>query len=447
MLYYTASLLIAAMIVLTASRSRVNGWAAFFLMAAASGGLTEWLMSHDYESLAALVVHLNQILTPFGVFMFAIVYCYPVISNKKMLVFATVLFLPVLLSFSFRLVGLSNDILTIVISVWAVLYYLLSCVLLITSVVREHNDFLKKQRMITALIMVPALLAVAVLVHIVYTINPQFEFFGWVAIFIGVSFGIALLGAFVYGVLGVKLKIERDPMQSAIDTASQGASLLRHSVKNEAAKILLSIDNLKYEQPSITPEALQHLVIIEQAAQRLHRLTDKIHEKTKEWKLDMELFALDQLLDEIIVEFSPVWEKADIILDHKDKVIVQRVMVVGDRLHLREVICNILINAAEALKGQLDKRLALGLTTNKKYAMLIIADNGCGIEASDMERIIEPFYSTKQTNNNYGLGLSYSHRIVRQSGGKLVWQSRAGEGTSFQISLPLAKQGGEDDEK
>jgi signal transduction histidine kinase len=70
-----------------------------------------------------------------------------------------------------------------------------------------------------------------------------------------------------------------------------------------------------------------------------------------------------------------------------------------------------------------------------------VEDRGCGIEGEALERIFEPFYTTKPPGEGTGLGLSISERTIRDHGGSIAVESRPGEGTQFTVFLPGASQG------
>ena len=66
-----------------------------------------------------------------------------------------------------------------------------------------------------------------------------------------------------------------------------------------------------------------------------------------------------------------------------------------------------------------------------------IVDTGCGIPAKHLQRIFDPFFSSKEVGKGTGLGLSVSHGIVRSHGGAIEVESRVGEGSTFRVSLPI----------
>ena len=107
-----------------------------------------------------------------------------------------------------------------------------------------------------------------------------------------------------------------------------------------------------------------------------------------------------------------------------------------DENTIQQVLFNLLINAQQAFEK--DGRIEIILNTisskNKKYATIIISDNGPGIEG-DTRQIFEPFYTTKSTGS--GLGLAICKQIIEKHGGRIELKTEIGKGTSFGIYLPL----------
>jgi len=83
-------------------------------------------------------------------------------------------------------------------------------------------------------------------------------------------------------------------------------------------------------------------------------------------------------------------------------------------------------------------RLLYGALAAGTYAVVRISDSGCGMSAEVMQRIFEPFFSTKPVGEGTGLGLSVLHGVVKALGGGMVVESRVDRGTTFEILLPLA---------
>jgi signal transduction histidine kinase len=113
--------------------------------------------------------------------------------------------------------------------------------------------------------------------------------------------------------------------------------------------------------------------------------------------------------------------------------------VSGDARALNQVFLNLLKNAAEALEG---RGGTVSVTGRREggFVVIEVSDDGPGIPAADLERIFEPFYSTKSAGRGTGLGLSISRRIVEEHGGTIEARSEPGAGSTFRVALPLGQE-------
>jgi PAS domain S-box-containing protein len=124
--------------------------------------------------------------------------------------------------------------------------------------------------------------------------------------------------------------------------------------------------------------------------------------------------------------------------------------VLANETQLHQVLTNLCTNSRLAI-GAGPGRIDVGLRAATlggdatlvhpdlvpgRYAVITVADNGCGMDATAVERIFEPFYTTRPEGEGTGLGLSVVHGIVRSHGGAIIVESRLGEGTTFAVYLP-----------
>jgi two-component system, cell cycle sensor histidine kinase and response regulator CckA len=129
-----------------------------------------------------------------------------------------------------------------------------------------------------------------------------------------------------------------------------------------------------------------------------------------------------------------------------------KIRINGDPIQIQRLVMNLAANAVQALKdqrGELNIKLEtwhcrdtdgdgrLHLDTGV-YALLTVADNGCGMPESQRERIFEPYYTTKNHGEGVGLGLSVVHGIVKQHDGRIAVESSPGKGSIFSVYLPTA---------
>ncbi|MBW2088022.1 MAG: PAS domain S-box protein [Deltaproteobacteria bacterium] len=125
-------------------------------------------------------------------------------------------------------------------------------------------------------------------------------------------------------------------------------------------------------------------------------------------------------------------------------------LVMADATQIHQVAMNLLTNAFHAMEdqgGKLDvtlKEIDLYMDDLKdpamlpgSYVCLTVADTGAGIDKSIIDRIFEPYFSTKEKNKGTGLGLSMVHGIVKRYGGNLRVYSEPGKGSAFHVYLPV----------
>ena len=110
------------------------------------------------------------------------------------------------------------------------------------------------------------------------------------------------------------------------------------------------------------------------------------------------------------------------------------VRVMADRIRLEQVIINLLRNALDATKTAADPQIEILLTT-AETAVLAVRDNGAGI--TDLEKLFEPFWTTKKPGEGTGLGLAISSTIVADFGGRLTAHNAESGGAVFEMQLPL----------
>ncbi len=138
-------------------------------------------------------------------------------------------------------------------------------------------------------------------------------------------------------------------------------------------------------------------------------------------------------------------------IEIKSSILAQELTIMIDPTKLHQVVMNLCTNAYQAMKANGGAmRVALepvvypaegGLfgqeTVAGEYLRLTVQDSGCGMDKATMERIFEPYFTTKGLDDGTGLGLSVVHGIVQSSKGFIAVQSTLGEGSVFQVIWPV----------
>lgn len=119
--------------------------------------------------------------------------------------------------------------------------------------------------------------------------------------------------------------------------------------------------------------------------------------------------------------------------------------VLIDSVQLHQVMINLCTNASHAMEGN-HGTLTVKLKAvppgadGKEWLELTIADTGCGIDEALLDRIFEPYFTTKEKTSGTGMGLAMVHGIISRQGGHIQVESNVGKGTTFKIFLPVARR-------
>jgi PAS domain S-box-containing protein len=158
-------------------------------------------------------------------------------------------------------------------------------------------------------------------------------------------------------------------------------------------------------------------------------------------KAEIEKTSLDvtSLLDDTLVIFKSeaIIRNVSIKME-SDKTLPP---VIGDQVQLQQVILNLIMNASEAMADlEVDSRKVIitAEREDEKSVKIAIRDFGIGIDENKIDRIFEPFYTTKR--EGIGLGLSISKSIIEAHGGQFWAQNNPDEGTTFYFTLPIHEE-------
>lgn len=192
------------------------------------------------------------------------------------------------------------------------------------------------------------------------------------------------------------------------------------------------------------------LQVIIDAAQRSADLTKQLLAFSGRGGIAMENVELNSIVSASIdLARVSLGRKAEL----KVKLCDKPLPIMADPTQIRQVLTNLLINAAEAASNQpaivhldafsqyIDENYLADAIfppdfAAGEFAILSVKDNGCGLDNTQIKRIFEPFFSTKGTGR--GFGLAAIQGIVRKHSGILIINSRLNEGSQFQLGIPLA---------
>jgi two-component system NtrC family sensor kinase len=114
-------------------------------------------------------------------------------------------------------------------------------------------------------------------------------------------------------------------------------------------------------------------------------------------------------------------------------------IIMADESEMRQVFLNIILNGIQAIGEQ--GTIKIQTQWNDSQVRITINDSGCGIPKEELKRIFEPFFTRKPVGEGTGLGLFICHTIVKKHMGEISVKSQLGQGTTFEIILPVNQDG------
>lgn len=357
-------------------------------------------------------------------------------DRKKRNIISFIIFLPVLIGFGIDAINPRQSFIFIypdyspnfwwLFSLWGLFYTLLSNILLYYAVITENVPHVKRQKTIIAFLELPTLF-IAWIVYIAPVLGKH-DFTNLTATFGVFIFLTIIIAVARTGFIGLKLSFEHDYMDRSIKTLYSGASLINHAVRNELQLINVAAETIK----AISPESMKYVRIIENASRHLEDLVRRFSEKTKPITLYIEEIDITQLIDEILCSMEKMFIQKNISITRKYQ--ENSTIVKCDRVHIEEVLLNILYNSIEAMPQ--GGSITLAIYNKGRFINIDVTDSGIGMSKYDMEHILEPFYSTKNNEKNLGLGLTYCFAVMKQHHGSLHITSAESSGTTVTLSLP-----------
>ncbi len=220
-------------------------------------------------------------------------------------------------------------------------------------------------------------------------------------------------------------------------TLGRLVSGVAHEVNNPLAAIL-GFTDLLLENPQVPDVAKEDLQIILQETQRTKDIVQDLLSFARQRAVKREFVHIGMILKQTtkLRNYDLQSHGVEVIEEYDENL----PMVMGDAQQLQQVFLNILNNAYDAIEESGRRGKILLTTVHTGGAIEIkLSDNGTGIV--NIERIFDPFYTTKQTGRGTGLGLSICYGIVRAHGGEIqCWNNPGGAGSTFSIRIPIAAQ-------
>jgi signal transduction histidine kinase/CheY-like chemotaxis protein len=242
----------------------------------------------------------------------------------------------------------------------------------------------------------------------------------------------------------LEAQLRQSQKMEAIGTLAGG---IAHDFNNILGAIL-GYGELAHEQSSEGSSLRRYLDNVLHAAERAKAMVERILSFSRSGLGDRVSVNVQFVIEETL-ELLAASLPAGIRLE--SRIEAGNAAVIGDATDLHQLAMNLCTNAIQAMPGggllrvtleradlEARRTLSRGTLVPGHYVRLVVSDTGSGIAPAVLERIFDPFFTTKAVGEGTGLGLSLVHGIVADLGGAIDLSSKPGEGTRFEIWLPIA---------
>ncbi|WP_242855686.1 sensor histidine kinase [Ruminiclostridium josui] len=276
-----------------------------------------------------------------------------------------------------------------VLSCWVSVYTILANIILILSVIKERDDYTKTQKIHTTLLALPSTICILWTSYISVALGYRkiWPINVWVIV---CEFILFLVLCIKYGILGVKVKIERINIDNNIDSAIGGMRIVSHAIKNEVSTISLCVETIMCVEET-SPGMENKLSIIKNSCKNLLEFTKKLNE-LKLYKMNLKPCLLSEIISKVINQVAPSICEKNIQIINASKIDVTMLI---DPVHVSEVLKNLIINAIDAIREEGIIQVNTEYINNKKVC-ITVSDNGIGIPKDYINKVMTPFFLPKK---------------------------------------------------
>jgi PAS domain S-box-containing protein len=259
---------------------------------------------------------------------------------------------------------------------------------------------------------------------------------------VGELTGVVVIARDVSERFKLEKQLRHTQKMEAIGTLAGG---IAHDFNNVLTPIMgySEIIRLKMRQEGHTDQAINdYIEEILRAARRAKSLVEQILTFSR----SSEKKELLQYIHPIVKEVMKLMRVTlPTTIQIKEEIDEHCGLVNIDPVQIHQILINLCTNSAHAMigsRGTLTVKLAKGErdTEGRDWVELSVADTGCGIEAQMLDRIFEPYFTTKEKSRGTGMGLAMVHGIISRQGGRITVESEVGVGTVFRVFFPLATE-------
>lgn len=225
-------------------------------------------------------------------------------------------------------------------------------------------------------------------------------------------------------------------IQKKFDTASKGISVFVHGMKNQllSNRVINEKLNRELERETLDRDKIQeYSVMLSQINESLIKRMEELYQSVKANGMTLEVTDPGLVAERALVRFHEKYPDVAVPVT-----VTSTAQILADGTHLSEALYNLLTNGYESIleAGRDQAELEINVHDERLYVTFEISDNGKGMSKQVQKKIYDPFYTSKNTNQNWGMGLHYVRQIIKNHLGMLKVESIEGRGSKFFVAIP-----------
>jgi two-component system, sporulation sensor kinase E len=230
-------------------------------------------------------------------------------------------------------------------------------------------------------------------------------------------------------------RLRRAESLAALTTLTAGVA---HEIKNPLGSIGIHLELMKKEMSGKkqieTRKVMENLLIIKEEVDRLNRIVTDFLFTVRPMNAELSYDDLNRVVKELLELKKPELAEAGITL--KAELMTTGPQILMDERYMKQAVLNLLNNAISAMPEGGKLQVCTQQLGNE--VRLKISDSGVGIPEENMDKIFEPYFTTKDFGS--GLGLTLVYKIVKEHLGDIEINSKVGEGTTISLSFPIPQK-------
>ncbi len=242
---------------------------------------------------------------------------------------------------------------------------------------------------------------------------------------------------FAKDVTSIKETEQRIQQTEKLVAVGQLAAGVAHEINNPLGVILCYADIIK-ENDTHNKELVDDITVIERHAENCRRIVADLLDfsRSRESRINKQYESVNESIEEVLVMVRQQFLKNQInLVTHLD---TTNPYCFIDSQRIKQVLLNLIMNSGQAIGT--NGTITVGTKAEKSCVRITLEDDGPGINKDIIDKVFDPFFSTKESGQGTGLGLSVSYGIIHEHDGEIRVQSTPGKRTLFTIIIPVSEE-------